>query len=129
MAVKDFWGEFQLETVRTPLQILREQAAALGPKTKNLVEAEVSSSSQGDKFQHRLDLVVPTFDGYRYHLLTLIHDIKLFPVTVYYPINEALSLQVRSEDELNSALQKALSAEQTKQIISRLAVHASAMAS
>lgn len=129
MAVQDFWGDFQLEAVRTPLQILREQAAALGPKTKNLVEAEVTSSTIGEKFQHRLNLVVPTFDGYRYQLLTLTHDLKLFPVFLYYPSEQALSQAVASEDELNFALQKALSAEQTKQIISRLVVHASAMAS
>ena len=128
MAVKDFWGDFQLEAVRTPLQILREQAAALGPKTKNLVEAEVISSTTGILFQHRLNLVVPTLDGYRYHLLTLTHDLELFPAALRGP-NDPMSQSVASEDELNSALQKALSAEQTKQIISRLAVHASAMAS
>ena len=129
MAVQDLWGNLQLEAVRTPLVILREQAAALGPKTKNLVEAQVTTSTLTGKFRHRLELVVPTFDDYQYDLLTLTHDIELYPVRLDYPADIALTRVVSSEDELNGALQKALSSTHTQQIISRLAGHASAMAS
>ena len=129
MAVQDLWGNFQLEAVRTPLVILREQAAALGPKTQNLVEAEVSTSTFRGEFRHRFELVVPTFDDYRYDLLTLTHDIEIYPLHLEYPADTELSRVVSSEDELKEALQKALSSTHTQQIISRLAGHASAMKS
>ena len=29
----DFWGQIQVDDIRTPVAILREQAALLGPKT------------------------------------------------------------------------------------------------
>jgi len=59
MAAGDFWGEVQATTVRTPLAILREQAAMLGPKTNYLLEARVDTNVDEDRrFIHRFNLVV-----------------------------------------------------------------------
>jgi hypothetical protein len=41
----DFWGEIVSAAERTPVSIMREQAALLGTKTRNLIEARVESST------------------------------------------------------------------------------------
>ena len=125
MAANDMWGDFQVEAIRTPVQILREQASALGPKTRNLVVAEVDTSirrsySYQDKaFVHRLTLVVTSLDDYRYLLLSLSHDIELYPVHVEF-LADDFKVDVTSEEKLNEVLQKVLSAPKTKNIISSL---------
>src|SRR5579863_7944791 len=81
-AQTDFWGEIVAVDVRTPVAILREQAAALGTKTKNLVEATVYTESYRGAFRHLFNLVVPGLDNYTYNLLTIEHGISLYPVTV-----------------------------------------------
>ena len=135
MAAKDMWGDFQLEAIRTPVQILREQAAALGPKTRNLVIAEVNTSASSPRFDfeeklftHQLKLVVPSLDDYRFSLLSLSHDIELYPVSFEYLAN-GVKMDVASEEELNEVLQKFLSAPKTKRIISSLLGQVSSIAS
>ena len=59
-ASTDLWGEIEATQIRTPLVILREQAALLGAKTQNLVEASVNTFVSEGSFYHSLDLVVPS---------------------------------------------------------------------
>lgn len=130
MPSQDMWGDFQVQSLRVPVQLLREQAAALGPRTKNLVVAEVSTSTRRDEFRHGLELVVPALDDYRYHLLSLAHDIHLYPLFLEYDGDVELSARnISSEDELNQALHRALSSEKTKRIINSLISQASVLAS
>ena len=130
MPSQDMWGDFQVQPLRVPVQILREQAAALGPRTKNLVVAEVTTSTRGHQFRHGLELVVPALDDYRYHLLYLKHNIHMYPLVLEYDDDGELSAtDISSEDELNQALHRALSSEKTKRIINNLIGQASALAS
>ncbi len=129
MADQDMWGDFRLEAVRTPVQVLKEQAAALGPKTKYLVVARVSTSTRHGDFYHELVLVVPALDDYQYDLLQLTHRIDLYPLELEHYSDKSLNQTVNSELELNIALQRALSSEKTKRIIASLIGQASAMAS
>ena len=130
MPSQDMWGDFQVQSLRVPVQLLREQAAALGLRTRNLVVTEVSTSTRRDQFRYGLELVVPALDDYRYHLLSLIHDIHMYPLVLEYDGDSELSaVEVSSEDDLNRALQKALSSEKTKRIINNLIGQASALAS
>jgi len=81
-AQTDFWGEIAPAAVRTPLAILREQAALLGAKTKNLIEATVATSVNGPQFQHRFNLVVPSLGNYTYELFWVTHGIEMYPIIV-----------------------------------------------
>jgi hypothetical protein len=71
----DFWGALDAKELiqRTPLSILREQAALLGEKTGNLVEAQVSRDTYGPEFVLALNLVVPGLDNYTYQILKVRH--------------------------------------------------------
>jgi hypothetical protein len=117
----DLWGEFRPAEGRTPLAILREQAALLGDKTKHLVEARVVTRTEESAFFHSLRLVVPALDQYTYELFTVHHGVDLYPVTAY---GEARPL--KTEDEFVEWLRARLSSEATKRIISNLMSQAAA---
>jgi len=114
--IPDFWGEIAPAEVRTPAAILREQAAALGPKTRNLIEAQVvTHASQSGDIVHNFNLVVPALDDYTYQLFRIRHAAAdLYPVTV------ADGVVLRNEDAFVAWLRERLSSDKTKRIIGNL---------
>jgi hypothetical protein len=80
---KSLWGDLSsLQVINTPKAILLEQADELTRGTNGVLVGEVNSTPQKDGgFQHRLDVVVPSLNGYRRTLLTIRHSIELYPVT------------------------------------------------
>ncbi|HLK22343.1 MAG TPA: hypothetical protein VKT81_25525 [Bryobacteraceae bacterium] len=116
MQATDFWGEIGSTEVRTPLSILREQAAALGPKTLNLVEAKVETRrSYGQSIVHSFQLVVPALDDYTYQLFEIEHGADLYPLTV-----KDEERTFGNEKQFTDWLQKELSSEKTKKLVSNL---------
>lgn len=113
-ASTDLWGEIEATQIRTPLVILREQAGLLGAKTKNLVEASVSTHANGSTFVHSLDLVIPALD-YTYNLLTIYHGPSIYPVNVQF--SEA---RFDTEEQFIEWLGAKLSSPETKRIVSNL---------
>lgn len=113
----DLWGEIAPVQVRTPLAILKEQAALLGAKTNRLVEAMVDTSTTGHgEFEHRFILIVPALDDYRYQLFTIYHGIELYPVRVMEFEND----DPETEDQFLEWLRGKLSSKDTKRIIGKL---------
>jgi hypothetical protein len=120
-------GDIAPAQVRTPLAILREQAALLGEKTQNLVEATVATSVSGPQFVHRFKLVVPSMNDYTYELFRVAHGIDMYPVTIPIPLSAiALARAQRdgntlgTEQEFIEWLHQELSSEETKKIVSNL---------
>jgi hypothetical protein len=71
---------------RPPLNILRKQAARLGEKTKNVVEAKVSAEPLPgtSKLRLELSLVAPALGGYEYILLRAQQPADLYPVELEF---------------------------------------------
>jgi hypothetical protein len=128
MAVKmDLWGEIAPDLVRTPVAIMREQAALLGAKTKNLVEAAVKTDVWGQQLVHRFLLVAPTLSNYTYELFKVRHGAGVYPVTVLNESDkpQALSITVEGEElatenEFTRWLGAQLSSDRTKRIVANL---------
>jgi hypothetical protein len=114
-ASTDLWGEIEATQIRTPLVILREQAALLGAKTKNLVEASVSTHVSGNDFIHIFNLVVPALDSYTYNLLAVYHGASIYPVSVL-----GSHTSFRTEQEFVDWLGAKLSSPDTKRIVANL---------
>lgn len=119
--IADLWGGFEPAAVRTPVSILRQQAALLGDKTKHLVQARVVTKTDRSAFYHSFRLLVPALDEYTYELFSVHHGVDLYPVTAY---GEARPL--KTEDEFVEWLRALLSSESTKRIISNLMGQAAA---
>jgi len=121
-AQTDFWGEIAPAAVRTPLAILREQAALLGAKTKNLIEATVATSVNGPQFQRRFNLVVPSLGNYTYELFWVTHGIEMYPIIV--PLAPPKDRELTTEQEFTEWLRGKLSSDATKKIIVNLLAQA-----
>jgi hypothetical protein len=95
--MQDLWpdniGEVKL---RPPVTILREQAALLGQKTQNLVQAEIRVESGDGFFRYIFNIVAPALDNYRYELFRAWHKITLYPVEVY--VEEEILEEIESSE-------------------------------
>jgi hypothetical protein len=84
--IPDLWpDEVAVTDVITPLAILNYQASQLRQKTKNLLEAEVSTDHVSKKgyVLHHFELIAPALGRYRYRLFTAGHkDEFVYPVEV-----------------------------------------------
>src|SRR5579872_4943098 len=81
--IPDLWPKeiVDTEATVTPFTILKQQAAALGRRTKGLVDARVvrRTDDEGD-FAYSFNLVAPTLN-YSYSLFNAWHEpITLYPV-------------------------------------------------
>jgi len=64
--VADFWpNDIGKTSIVTPVAILKQEASYLGPKTNQLVKAEVRTTAQGDgSFIHTFNIVAPGLNNY-----------------------------------------------------------------
>jgi len=110
----DFWGDIGRTGIKPPVAILREQAALLGSKTRNLVEARVETTAALTDFSHAFSLVVPTL-SYQYQLFTIRHGVEMYPLLAGPPQQE-----LKDEEAFQQWLQAKLSSAETKKIIESL---------
>lgn len=116
--IPDFWPEdIGATTVVTPLSLMKEAASYLGPKTKQLVKAEVRTNATGDSFQQSFLLVAPGLNNYQYLLFYLQHPITLYPATLVWQSGPAL---IMSQEQLVEKLKEIIGSEQTKKIVQAL---------
>ena len=80
------------------MTILTEQAAYLGQRTKNLVEARVFTTIQSPGFHHALCLLVPTMNNYQFELLSVYHLPSIYPIKIFDMTNDQQT-EVTSLDE------------------------------
>lgn len=142
---EDLVGELE---VRAPRTILKEQASLLGKRTKNLIEGDVRphqleeaptgleqimgtrrpSPVVNETFLYDFYVVAKTL-GYRYKLLSIQHDINLYPVGVspdediMAEITDGEKVQIRwaqTEQELTELLQRIFAAQKTRRVIRAL---------
>jgi hypothetical protein len=99
---------------------MREQAALLGEKTQNLIEAMVDTTAFGRDFVHSFVLNVPVLGGYRYTLFEVTHGPELYPVTVV----PAKSVVLEDEPAFLEWLRGVLSSPETKKLIGNLLAQA-----
>lgn len=91
----------EISEVTPPVIILDQQALMLGNMTKNIVLAEVKTEeSRGYEFSYSLNIVAPILDNYRYRLLTIWHDIDLYPVIVQVGIDIYNEIFKNFEDKI-----------------------------
>jgi hypothetical protein len=116
----DLWPENIAEsTLVTPISIMKEQAALLGEKTKQLVKGEVTSQSPSSigglatPFVHRFYIVAPTLN-YRYELFSISHGINFYPLSLSYANT---SHSMRSEAEFKENLKTLLSSQHTLNVV------------
>lgn len=120
----DLWPEsFGSIEVEIPLQILRKQAALVGPKTGNIVVGNVlrTLDEEGD-FQLSFYLVAPALDNYQYKLFSVWHGIGLYPVNT---MNVRPALKFKNAEDFKKYLRSTFASKETLNIIRSLIVQSS----
>jgi hypothetical protein len=110
----------KIPDLRTPLTLLKEQASVLGDMTGRTVLGEVETHVMAidiNPFHHTFYLRVPSLDNYRYELLEVSHDVRLYPAQVRAA---GVSRQVSSEDELKETLKGIFSSGETRNVLTGL---------
>ena len=136
-SIQNLWPTDLAPTVeRTPLTILKEQAAQLGAMTKNLLEGAVKTEMYREdalnqrRFVHNFNVVAPSLEGYSYKLLEVSHELDPYPVTVRLtppPTSNALADRVTgipkelaSEAEFVEYLRSVFASDKTRRIVGAL---------
>ncbi len=122
MATDDLWGELpDVEEIKTPFVILKEQAELLTEKTDGLLVGEATQKQIGQGFQCMLDIVVPTLNNYKYRVLSLVYKMTLYPLNLS-PANKP-SVSCSDEDEFKKELGNIFKFQETQDVISKLLAH------
>jgi hypothetical protein len=120
--IESYWpeeiGEFQ---GTTPVSILRQQAELLGGRTEEIVLGVVRSYSDDEYFVHDLALEVPALRYYRYELLSIRHNVNLYPVDGTF---DSYVRNLPTEREFRDWLKSVLTSGKTKQVLQTLIAQA-----
>jgi hypothetical protein len=138
----DLWpNDLGLVDIKSPLSILKDQAAMLGQKTQMIVKAEVGrgnleyyyrtaaiNKEDLKKFLYEFYIVAPVLENYRYRLFSIIHDVDLYPVEFLLDveieeeiIGEEVDLRFAlSESQFIDMLGHILNSNKTKKVIRSL---------
>ena len=130
--IQDLWPDDigALPPEKLPVMVLREQAAFLGRRTKNLVEAEVVTAPDWDTnlvpapaIVHRFILRAPTLSNYRYELLSVCQPATLYPLKIVFgdEIYDAVS-----DNDLTDHLRRIFSSNTARTIVGALVAQSAA---
>lgn len=133
--MKSLWpDDIPQDDLKSPAAILKEQASLLGPKTKNLVLADVKREEApaylDQYFQYSFTFVAPTLSGYRYKLFAIRYPIGFYPLTFtdvddqivkeVFSDSRGSEARVDSESDFLNKLEMILKSKKVTQIITTL---------
>jgi len=117
MSEENLWGEIPLEVkIETPVSILKAQATALGKLTKGYLQGRVIPKTVSSNFIYDFRIVAPALSNYTFHLLTVSHDIGLYPVVIR---NQMVGLREECEnvEAFKTALKEIFQSQPVKDMI------------
>ena len=109
-----------------PKELLLKQADFLGQLTKNVVLAEVrttsgfSHGSNEPSMVHEFVIKAPSMGSYQFTLLRVMHNFNIYPVGIYNNLTEEIHY-AHSEEELTRALTLIFGLPQTRNAIATMA--------
>jgi len=121
MTTENLLGDLpEMETARSPKQILFEQASVLSDSTKNLLEGSVRVVKNSNLVACKLVITVPSLDNYQHDVLSVVHDpVMVYPARVFDLAMSRESI-AQDEKELLSMLESILQGDTTRRVISAL---------
>lgn len=115
--IRDLWpDDIAATSIVPPVSILREQAAILSRKTKQLLRARVETASEGQLIRHVFVISAPAID-YNLELFHMSHEITLYPIDLYWAGKYD---KIEDEAQLIEALKKIFGASDTKKLVHSL---------
>ncbi len=126
MQDNDLWPDFQTpESVRSPVYLLKEQAARLQQKTKGLVRAGLRPAPAPDgSFWVGFDIYSPALGEYTYHLFEVTYPPQLSPVTL---TSADGAITAQTLEEFKGYLESVLRSPRTRQVVEAIMAQATAL--
>lgn len=123
MARKNLWGEMpDISSIRTPHEILLDQGEYLVDETDGLLNFSIERKQKNTLFSYDFWIMVPSID-YKYLLLRITHDIKLFPAILSCE-QSGEEYTSNNQDEFEEDLGTILSSEETRILLRSLMAQA-----
>jgi hypothetical protein len=123
MSTENLWGKIDL-TVKldTPAVLLKQQANALEKATRGLLSGRVQPYNTNDPNQigHELRIVAPALANYSVAIVSVAHDITLYPASVLSDVDGEEMGEARNPEELKDLLRLVLQSEKVKKIVHAL---------
>jgi hypothetical protein len=124
MSQEDLWGDLPVvESLRTPLVILKEQSELLQEKTEGLLVGQIKPRESGLQFRYEFAIVAPTLNNYLYETLVIVHGIGFYPVNIFDPNGHSATKSCATEEEYKQGLRDIFASEHVKTVISKLLTH------
>ena len=125
MSIENLWGDLpKPELLKTPAQILREQAKFLTEMTLGVLLARVTQNTDYvDSFAFDLSIRAPALNNYTVSVVSVVYDIHMYPLKMYNLMDtSAYSITCSSEKEFVAELAKILKSDSARRTISALLV-------
>jgi hypothetical protein len=125
MTSKNLWGDLRnFETIRTPKAILEEQARYLTDATGGLLVGNVDPRAQSPSaFAYDLDVQVPSLNNYVYTVLSISHDVDLYPVVIKCS-KPIVRLDCEDQQQFEVSIGSILASPEVKHVLSALVAQA-----
>jgi hypothetical protein len=120
MCAKNMWGKLDdLEPIKTPTQILKEQGNFLYGATKGILNTETTVQTIGNRFSIDFDIVAPYLNEYRYNLLTIGYGLDFYPLKMVDKVHN-VTYECESEEHFIAVVESVLSSREVRKIIQTL---------
>jgi len=122
MAADDLWGEIpNRDTAKSPLVIVKEQAALLEAKTNGELRGVAHARRvDGGGIKVRLGIEAPSADNYYYGLLEFECDpVEVYPLQIF-DLTADFGYHVENVQEFKARLSAVFGSPKVKRVISRL---------
>ena len=110
-------------TIIPPVAILKELAQELTKKTQGLVIAEVQPDERDYNHPHhfgfQFTIVAPSLNNYHYDVLSIWHDLKLYPLRIYL-FDDNTNIEVSNQESFEEELKHIFSSSNTRKVINGL---------
>lgn len=108
-------------TVVTPIAVLKELAQELNKRTKGLLIAKVAQhiDSNSHNFYLEFYITAPSLNNYSYDVLSVTHNLGLYPLSIYNNSNE-LIVKANNQEEFEKGLKLTFSSPEIKKVINGL---------
>lgn len=114
----NLWGSLpEVSPVRAPVAILKEQGQVLAQATNGLLFADARIKSDDSEFTVVMRLVAPTLNHYTYEILSVKHDIALYPAMVWA---DAVGIECQDQSAFEAVVAKILQSDRVRRAISGL---------
>lgn len=117
------WKLPEVQDVKVPILLMREQASELARLTGGLLRAHVNTQKLGDELYLGFAIRVPTLDDYTVELFTYEQPMQIYPGVLESRLHNQ-RIQISDYETFTAALQHMLSSDETQKVLSALLAQA-----